>query len=179
MRTVPGRLLLTVPAAVLAAGCSGTPRAAAPSGATPGCGLVPPATVVGLLGADVETRATGSVSALRAGHGRLTCRTSVPGHPERYVTLVAEHHPAPFQLPTRSCSAGWVYAGTPAKYTPACQDTVGGHGRTRLFVRWQPYLMHVSIGRSDRNWGGDPEVALAMSRALAERLGVREARGNG
>jgi hypothetical protein len=46
-------------------------------------------------------------------------------------------------------------------------------------VRWQPYLMHLTIGRSDRNWGGDPEAALAMSRALAQKLGVKEAAGDG
>jgi hypothetical protein len=37
----------------------------------------------------------------------------------------------------------------------------------------------VDVGRSDRSWAGDPEVALAMSRDLARRLGVREASGNG
>jgi hypothetical protein len=174
MRTAGALLLL----AVLAVGCSGTPSAP-PAGAVPGCGLVQPSKVVGLLGRDVEARLIGSLSALRVRHTRATCRTTVPGHPERYVVVVADHHPAPFRLPARSCNAGWVYAGTPEKYSPACQDTIGGHGRTQLFVRWQPYLMHVTIGRSDRNWGGDPEAALAMSRSLAQRLGVPEARGDG
>ena len=72
-----------------------------------------------------------------------------------------------------------MYAGTPEKFTPACQETVDGHGRTQLFVRWQPYLMHVTIDRSDRDWGGDPERALAMSRIVAQRLGVDEAAGDG
>jgi hypothetical protein len=95
------------------------------------------------------------------------------------VSITAQYHPDPFQLPRRSCSEGWVYAGTPDKYTPACQETVDGHGRTQLFVRWQPYLLHVTIGRSGRDWGGDPEQALALSRIVAQRLGVDEASGEG
>jgi hypothetical protein len=178
MRTAATLALLAV-LAVLPAGCSEAPHPDEPSGRQPGCGLVQRSKVVGLLGEDVEARVAGSVSALQERHTRITCRNTVPGHPERYVTVVADHHPGPFRLPRRSCSAGWVYAGTPEKYTPACQDTVQGHGRTQLFVRWQPYLVHVTIGRSDRSWGGDPETALAMSRALAQELGVDEARGDG
>ena len=43
-------------------------------------------------------------------------------------------------------------------------------------MRWQPYLVRVTISRLDRDWGGDPELGLAMSRQLAQRLGVEEAR---
>lgn len=162
--------------AVLCAGCTGPGPGTA---AAPGCGLVPRSAVVGLLGPHVSTRTEGTLAGLRTGHAALECRTTVPGHAERYVTIRAQYHPRPLQLPARSCSAGWVYAGTPQKFTPACQDSVSGHGRTQLFVRWQPYVMHVTIGRQDRSWGGDAEVALAMSRSLARHLGVREARGNG
>jgi hypothetical protein len=163
---------------LLVAGCS----SAAPktSAATPpGCGMAPAAKVVGLLGRDVEATGRGSVRTLRTEHRRASCRNVVPGHPERFITISAEHHPKPMRLPTRACSAGWVYAGTPEKYTPACQDTIDGHGRTQLIVRWQPYVLRVTIGRSDRDWAGDPEQALALSRLVAQRLGVREAAGDG
>lgn len=176
MRTaVPGALLAL---ALVAAGCSdgGTSKAA---GTVPGCGMVPRVSVVGLLGSDIRATAGGSLRALRSKHAVATCRNTVPGRPERYVTLRAEYHPAPVQLPATSCSAGWVYAGTSDKFTPACQQAVKGHGTTQLIVRWQPYVMHVDIGRSDRSWGGDPEVALALSRAAAQQLGVRSARGDG
>lgn len=163
--------------ALVAVGCSGggTPSVA---GTPPGCGMVPGVQVVGLLGSDIRATAGGSLSALRSKHSVATCSNTVPGRPERYVTIRADYHPAPVQLPATSCSAGWVYAGTPDKYTPACQQAVKGHGTTQLIVRWQPYVMHVDIGRADRNWGGDPEVALAMSRAAARKLGVRAARGD-
>jgi hypothetical protein len=95
------------------------------------------------------------------------------------VSIEARYHPRPFELPRGECSQGWVYAGAPDKYAPACQQYAAGRGTTELIVRWQPYLMKLTIGRSDRQWGGDPELALAMSRALAQRLGVHEAAGNG
>jgi hypothetical protein len=158
-----------------AAGCSG---GASEAGPATGCGMVPAGKVVGLVGSDLDTTATGSLKALRSSGTKAVCRSVVPGHPERSVTIVAERHPKPFQLPQKACAEGWVYAGTPEKYTPACQETVDGHGVTTLIVRWQPYLMHVTIGRSGRDWGGDPERALAMSRSVAQRLGVQEAAGD-
>jgi hypothetical protein len=175
MRTAALIAALLAALGLLGAGCSSTSSA----GPAPGCDLVPRSRVVGLLGEDVDVEASGTVAALRDEHEELACRNTVPGHEERYVTVEAAYHPARMRLPSKSCGAGWVYAGTPEKFTPACQDAVAGHGRTQLIVRWQPYVMHVTIGRSDRNWGGDPEVALAMSRALAQKLGVKEARGDG
>ena len=175
---VAGVLLLVL----LAAGCTGQPSAgpsSSPSGLPAGCGLVPRSKIVGLLGEEVTAVARGSVGSLVRRRSPLRCRTTVPGQPERFVTITAQHHPAPFDLPTRACSAGWVYAGTPDKFAPACQQSGNGHGTTQLVVRWQPYVMRVSIGRADREWGGDPEAALALSRSLARRLGVREAAGAG
>jgi hypothetical protein len=177
MRAALGAAAALLALAGTAGGCSGGPgdRAGTPTG----CDMVPAGKVVGLLGAHVDTTAHGTLDRLRTTHARAVCRSVVPGHPERSVTITAEYHPQPYELPRRSCSAGWVYAGTPEKYTPACQETVDGHGRTELVVRWQPYLMHVVIARSDRSWGGDPEQALAMSRIVAQRLGVKEAAGDG
>lgn len=168
-------LLLVV---LAAAGCSAEPAPRA-SELPAGCDMVPKSKVVGLLGDEVQAAARGSVSALTRRREALRCRNTVPGHPERFVTVTAEYHPTPFDLPTKSCSDGWVYAGTPDKFTPACQEAKAGHGTTQLVVRWQPYVMRVWIGRSDRNWGGDPEAALAMTRALAQKLGVKEAAGTG
>lgn len=173
MRTAGNLLLLLV-----ASGCTSQP-AARPSALPAGCDLVPRSKVVGLLGDDVHAVVRGSVTALTDRREPLRCTTTVPGHPERFVTVSAQYHPAPFDLPTKSCSEGWVYAGTPDKFTPACQQADAGHGTTQLVVRWQPYVMRVWIGRADRSWGGDPEAALALSRALAQKLGVKEAAGNG
>jgi hypothetical protein len=164
---------------VVTAGCSGGGSGAGSAAPPVGCGMVPAGKLAGLLGDDVRSTRHGSLKALRDGHTEAGCDSVVPGHAERFVTVAAEYHPKPFELPKKACSEGWVYAGTPEKYTPACQETVDGHGVTTLIVRWQPYLMHVTIGRSGRDWGGDPERALAMSRIVAQRLGVAEAAGDG
>jgi hypothetical protein len=169
MRRAVGVLLL----GLAAAGCSSSSEAETPVG----CGFVGRANVVGILGSHVDTTARGSVNGLRKQHREVRCRNVDVDDSRRSVTITAAYHPAPYTLPKKSCSAGWVYAGSPDKYAPACQETLSGtrQSRTQLVVRWQPYLMHVTIDRPDRNWGGDPEVALAMSRDLARRLGVREA----
>jgi hypothetical protein len=162
----------------LAAGCSADDEPAA-AGTRPGCGLVLDSAVVGLLGRRVDATLDGSLRALRRDRRRATCRAVAHGRSGRSVTVTAAYHPRPVALPATGCSEGWVYAGTPSKYAPACQQAVGTGGRTRLVVRWQPYVMHVTIDRLDRAWGGDAEVALSMTRVLAQRLGVREAAGPG
>jgi hypothetical protein len=155
---------------LVAAGCSSSSKAETPVG----CGFVGRANIVGILGSGVDTVARGSVQDLRRHHRPVTCRNVDTSDSRRSVTITATFHPAPYQLPKKSCSAGWVYAGSPEKYAPACQESQAGKrlSSTELVVRWQPYLMHVTITRPDRNWGGDPEVALAMTRDLAQRLGV-------
>jgi hypothetical protein len=170
----------TVALVLACAGCTGSATHDGTARAVqPGCGLLPVSRVVGLIGNHVHSTGSGSVQGLRARHRVATCRSVVRGHPERYVALEARYHPQPFRLPKGECSEGWVYAGTPAKYTPACQQYADGRGTTELIVRWQPYLMKLTIGRENRDWGGDPERALAMSRTLAQRLGVAEASGDG
>ncbi len=178
MRRGPGAWVGPAVAAVLLlAGCSASGGGDAAT--APGCGLVQRSRVVGLVGGDVRVSAHGSLSGLRDDHRRASCTTAARGQAGRSVRVVATYHPRPYTLPRHSCDSGWVFAGSVQKYAPACQEGAGGHGRTRLVVRWQPYLMTVTVDRPDRNWGGDPELALAMTRDLARRLGVREAAGDG
>lgn len=172
MRTAAALLML----ALVAAGCS---TGSSPAGTPTGCDMVPAGKVVGLLGENVRAVSHGTLEGLRTQHTKAICTNVDPEHPRRYVRITAQYHPRPIQLPKKACSAGWVYAGTPEKYTPACQQTVDGQSTTQLIVRWQPYVMRVTISRLDRNWGGDPERALSMSRIVAQRLGVEEARGDG
>jgi hypothetical protein len=171
MRTVAGLLV----AVLCLTGCEANSPAATPVG----CGMVPSGPVTGLLGSDVASTATGTLTALRRDHRRAGCASVDRSEPLRSVRFTAEYHPAPVPLPAGACSDGWVYAGTPEKFTPACQDSDGRRSRTRLIVRWQPYVMRVTISRLDKSWAGDPEAALEMTRVAARRLGVAEARGDG
>jgi hypothetical protein len=159
-----------------AAGCSSSP-ARQDAGTEPGCGLLGRERVVGLLGRETPSHLQGSVAGLRTEHRRLRCTNVDRRHAERFVTATATYHPKPYRLPSRSCDAGWVFAGSPDKYAPACQESKGPgrQSTTRLVVRWQPYLVTVTVSRLDRSWGGDPELALAMSRELARHLRVKEA----
>jgi hypothetical protein len=174
MRTAVGATGLAA-LLLLATGCSSS---AQDTGTPAGCGLVGQARVVGLLGDDVDTVLHGSAHDLRVKHRRLVCTNVDPQHSKRYVTVTATYHPRRYQLPRHSCDAGWVFAGSVEKYAPACQETVGRQSTTRLVVRWQPYLVRVTVSRLDKSWAGDPELALAMSRELARHLRVKEAAGN-
>lgn len=137
----------------------------------PGCGLVEAAEVTALTGPDTHSGTTGSVDRLRKDGETLSCRTTSTADQKRYVAIEVERHPDPFTLDGKSCNAGWVYAGTPEAYAPACQETTASGSRTRLVARAGDYLVHVTIGRPDRKWAGDPEVALAISDQVAEQLG--------
>ncbi|MGZ4493710.1 MAG: hypothetical protein ACXVWU_03320 [Nocardioides sp.] len=159
----------------LAAGCDAGPRAEAPSTAPStalGCGMVEPRDLVGLLGPGATSTRTGDLAALRERGHPAWCRTVSAADPTRSVTVRVVRHPAPLPLPRSACSAGWVYAGTPDKYAPACQSSHGGRSRTVLLARWQEYVVEVTVTRPDRSWAGDPEVALRMTEQVATRLGV-------
>ncbi len=166
-------LLLPVLLALLA-GCTGagsTPRAQA----TPpvGCGMLAPRLLAGLLGPHARSARGGSLDALRHDGAPATCRsTAVTGGRASSVAVRVVRHPEPLALPALDCNQGWVFAGTPAKYVPACQQSVGRGGRTVLLARWGAYIVRVVIAREDRSWGGDPELGLALSEGVARRLGV-------
>ena len=168
-------------ALLVVGGCSGG-AAPQPAATPPGCAMVPPARVVGLVGRDgsevISTR-HGSLADLRTHHRTATCTSTNRRHPGRSVRIVARYHPKPLRLPTTGCTSGQIFAGTPEKYAPACQAIVGKRHTTRLTVRWQPYVVQVTVSRLDPYWAGDAALSLAMSRLLSRRLHVAEAAGTG
>lgn len=191
-----GTGLLAALLTVLLAGCTGCTgststrpagRAAGPGGDAPppGCGLTAPRLLTGLLGPGARSVAEGSLTALRRDGAPATCRTTGrdAGHDgggrARSVRIRAVRHPAPLTLPSLDCDQGWVYAGSPRKYVPACQQGRGRGGRTVLLARWGDYVVRVDIARDNRAWGGDPELGLALSHDLARRLGVAARPGAG
>jgi hypothetical protein len=162
-----GALALTV---MVIAGCQGSTGPDAPKELPAGCGLVDRQAVIALLGPHVIATLHGSARRLREHKEPVACTTSAADGSDRFVRVTAQHHPDPMDLPFRDCDAGRVYAGTPSRYAPACQQTEGTGGRTTLLARWGDYVVRVTIRRSDQNWGGDAEAALELSRQLATRL---------
>lgn len=182
--------LLAVLLALLLAACTGAggrpaghdhqAAGSARSAPPPGCGMTAPRLLTGLLGADARSTAQGGLAALRRDGTPATCRSvsrSTGTGRARSVTVRVVRHPDPLALPSLDCDQGWVYAGTPAKYVPACQQGRGRGGRTLLLARWGDYVVSVDIARDDRAWAGDPELGLALSKDVARRLGVAGSRG--
>ena len=163
---------------LVAAGCSG-------SGADPerpdaatgtGCGLVPEERVVGLLGTDLVTTQRGSLRTLRERHTSVSCRSVVRGHPERSVTITADVPPGALPAAAQGVQRGLgvrrdgreVHARLPGDRRRARAHRAG------RALAALPDARHRRP--ADRDWGGDPERALAMSRLVAQRLGVQRGR---
>lgn len=194
-----GGAAAALPAALLAgvlAGCTGTGPAGqstrsdrasgqATGRAAPplGCGMTAPRLLTGLLGPAARSAAHGGLTALRRDGTAATCVTTSSaggtGTRARRVTVRVVRHPAPLTLPSLDCDQGWVYAGSPEKYVPACQQGRGRGGRTLLLARWGDYVVRVDIARDNRAWGGDAELGLALSHDVARRLGAASGNGGG
>lgn len=186
-----------LPAALLAgvlAGCTGTgtgqsarsDQASDQTAPPPGCGMTAPRLLTGLLGPAARSAAHGDLTALRRDGTAATCVTTSStgaaggtGTRARRVTVRVVRHPAPLTLPSLDCDQGWVYAGSPEKYVPACQQGRGRGGRTLLLARWGDYVVRVDIARDNRAWGGDAELGLALSHDVARRLGAASGNDGG
>ncbi len=156
MRVLVAVLLL---AGALAA-CGGRPEQA-------GCGLADPARVTALTGAHPITTRRGTIADLQDHGDALRCTT---GTPDRSVDIEAIRHPGPMPYPRRHCAEGWVFAGSPADYAPACQVHQGRGGTTLLLRRAGEYVVTVAVRRSDLHWAGDAEEALVIADQVAARL---------
>ncbi|HET8604288.1 MAG TPA: hypothetical protein VFM09_10195 [Marmoricola sp.] len=159
-----GAVLLAL--ALPLAGCSsGRPEVPA------GCGLARPAAVTALTGTPATARVHGSLQALREHGRRLGCSTATHGRQGRRLDIEVVRHPAPMRLPRRHCAEGWVYAGRPQHYAPACQVHHGAGGTTILLRRAGDYVISVVVRRPDTRWAGDAEEALVVADEVAARIG--------
>lgn len=132
-----------------------------------GCGLASPHEVTALTGADPTATRQGSLEDLKAHGDPLRCTT---GTRDRSVDIQAIRHPDPMPYPRRHCAEGWVYAGSPEDYAPACQVREGKGGTTLLLRRVGDYVITVAVRRSDLHWAGDAEEALVIADQVGDRL---------
>lgn len=141
------------------AGCSQQEQA--------GCGLADAGAVTALTGAHPTATKRGSIDALKSDGDALRCTT---GTEERSVDIQAIRHPDPMPYPKRHCAEGWVFAGTPDDYAPACQVRQGEGGTTLLLHRAGDYVITVAVRRSDRHWAGDAEQAQLIADQVGAKL---------
>lgn len=160
---LPLVVLLAVLSARVLSGCGSRPPAAARAG----CGLARPAAVTALAGAPATARLQGSLAGLTGRGEPLRCTTRGPA---RSVEIRAVRHPDPMRYPRHDCAEGWVYAGTPEHYAPACQVARGQGGTTYLLDRAGDYVITVAVRRPDQHWAGDAEEALVVADQVAARL---------
>lgn len=167
MRTavLPLLALLGLALAEALTGCSGAPHG--DHGTRAGCGLVEPTAVLALTGRPATARLLGSVTALEERGAPLRCTTRGRG---RSVEIRALRHPHPMPYPRHRCAEGWVYAGAPDHYAPACQVHHGRGGTTYLLDRAGDYVITVAVRRPDTDWAGDAEEALVVADQVAARL---------
>lgn len=159
MRSAVVVLLLALLGATLVACGSGQEQA--------GCGLADARRVTALTGAHPTATGSGSIEELRS-HGQpLRCTT---GTRARSVDIQAIRHPDPMPYPKRHCAEGWVFAGSPDDYAPACQVRQGSGGTTLLLHRAGDYVITVAVRRSDHDWAGDAEQALVIADQVGDKL---------
>jgi hypothetical protein len=151
--------LLALLAATLAA-CGDAPEQA-------GCGLADARRITALTGADPTATRSGSIEDLKRSGEPLRCTT---GTHDRSVDIQAIRHPDPMPYPKRHCAEGWVFAGSPDDYAPACQVHRGSGGTTLLLHRAGDYVVTVAVRRSDLDWAGDAELALVIADQVGDKL---------
>ena len=132
-----------------------------------GCGLASPQRITALTGAHPTATRTGSIDDLKSDGEPLRCTT---GTQERGVDIQAIRHPDPMPYPKRHCAEGWVFAGAPDDYAPACQVRQGEGGTTLLLHRAGDYVITVAVRRSDLKWAGDAEQALVIADQVGAKL---------
>jgi hypothetical protein len=132
-----------------------------------GCGLASPQRITALTGAHPTATSHGSIDDLTGNGDPLRCTT---GTRDRGVDIQAIRHPDPMPYPRRHCAEGWVFAGSPDDYAPACQVRQDKGGTTLLLHRAGDYVITVAVRRSDLNWAGDAEQALVIADQVGDKL---------
>jgi hypothetical protein len=71
----------------------------------------------------------------------------------------------------RRCSGGWVYAGTPDKFEPACIVRTAKAQVTVMVSDWAGLKVQVALGRDPETMRDDAEQILDISRDVAAHVG--------
>lgn len=125
-----------------------------------GCGIVTPQLAREAVGQSVDSR--------RTRHG---CRLSDPADSRNHLTIVTGQEVDAETFMQRRCSGGWVYAGTPEKFAPACITRTASFQNTVMVSEWDGLKVQVELGRDPQSMSDDAERILDISRDVAAHVG--------
>lgn len=125
-----------------------------------GCGIVEPGLVRDAVGPNVDSR--------RTDHG---CRLADAADRRNYLTIVSGPGVDAESFARQRCSGGWVYAGTPEKFAPACITKTANTQTTSMVSEWDGLKVRVELGRNRDTSRDDAEQILDISRDVAAHVG--------
>jgi len=147
---------------VLVGGCQ--PDSAENAEDLVGCGMLTPRLVRDAVGRTVDSRAIH--------HG---CRVTDPADSRNHLTIVTGPTVDAKAFGQRRCSGGWVFAGTPDKFVPACITRTANFQTTVMVSEWDGLKVQVELGRNPESMSDDAEEILDISRDVAAHVDDRTA----
>ena len=124
-----------------------------------GCGILTPRLAKQAVGQAVDSRRT-----------QGGCRLTDPADSRNHLTIVTGQAVDADSFMQLRCSGGWVYAGTPERFEPAC-ITRTAHAQTTVMVsEWDGLKVQVELGRDPEHMSDDAEQILDISRDVAAHL---------
>jgi hypothetical protein len=124
-----------------------------------GCGILTPQLARDAVGRSADSR--------RTHHG---CRLTDPADSRNHLTIVTGQAIDAESFMQRRCSGGWVYAGTPEKFLPACITRTARFQTTVMVSDWDGLKVQVELGRDPDSMSDDAEKILDISRDVAAHI---------
>jgi hypothetical protein len=124
-----------------------------------GCGILTPRLAREAVGRTVDSRGIH--------HG---CRLTDPADRRNHLTILTGQAVDAESFMQRRCSGGWVFAGTPEKFVPACITRSANFQTTVMVSEWDGLQVQVELGRSPENMSDDAEQTLDISRDVAAHM---------
>ena len=124
-----------------------------------GCGILTPKLAREAVGQKVASRRT-----------KTGCMLTDPADGRNHLTIVVGETVDAESFMRRRCTGGWVYAGTPAYYQPACITRTANRQTTVMVSDWDGLKVQVELGRNPETMRDDAEQILDISRDVAAHV---------
>lgn len=156
----PSAVALLLSLVVLVGGCQpDSAEDAEDAEDTVGCGILTPRLAREAVGQAVDSRRT-----------ETGCSMIDPADPRNHLTILTGQAVDAEAFMRRRCSGGWVYAGTPEKFEPACITSTPKGQTTVMVSDWDGLDVQVELGRNPETIRDDAEQILEISRDVAAHM---------